>query len=321
MQDAPFHNDLAQGPEGGSAHWLEASDGVRLRMVWWPRENAKGTVLIFPGRTEYAEKYGRTAHDLHERGYACVSIDWRGQGLADRLLPDVRTGHVMDFTDYQRDLSAVLEALQELDAPAPRFLLAHSMGGCIGLRAVMDGLDVRACAFTGPMWGIKIAAALRPAAWALSWGSGYVGMAHTYAPGTKPEPLVQVEPFETNTLTGDRESYEWMQAHLDKVPEWGLGGPSLRWLNTALRECRSLAQRPSPNVPCLTFLGTDEDIVDTTRIHNRMNAWPNGTLRMIEGGRHEVLMETPAVRARIADELDVFFARHMNAPERSALSA
>ena len=37
----------------------------------------------------------------------------------------------------------------------PLHLLAHSMGGCIGLRAVIEGMPVAACVFTGPMWGIK----------------------------------------------------------------------------------------------------------------------------------------------------------------------
>ena len=176
MENAPLHNELAQGPDGGEAFWLTADDGVRLRMAWWPCEAARGTVLIFPGRTEYAEKYGRTARDMHDRGFAAISVDWRGQGLADRFLPDVRTGHVGTFTDYQRDVAAVVAALEALDAPRPWYLLAHSMGGCIGLRSVMDGLPVAACAFSGPMWGIKISAALRPAAWALSWGSGVVGL-------------------------------------------------------------------------------------------------------------------------------------------------
>jgi uncharacterized membrane protein YbhN (UPF0104 family) len=37
-----------------------------------------------------------------------LTIDWRGQGLADRMLPDRRIGHVGKFSDYQTDLAAVL---------------------------------------------------------------------------------------------------------------------------------------------------------------------------------------------------------------------
>ena len=61
---APFHRTLAQGPEYGSAQWVTAEDGVRLRAVSWGRDAPRGTVLIFSGRTEYAEKYGRVAAEL-----------------------------------------------------------------------------------------------------------------------------------------------------------------------------------------------------------------------------------------------------------------
>jgi len=50
----------------------------------WTGQHVKGTVLLFPGRTEYIEKYGPAAADFLARGFATVVIDWRGQGLADR---------------------------------------------------------------------------------------------------------------------------------------------------------------------------------------------------------------------------------------------
>ncbi|MEY4305747.1 MAG: hypothetical protein RIT52_1922, partial [Pseudomonadota bacterium] len=77
--EAPFHAKLADGPAGGYARWLQAADGVQLRVGVWPEGGTKGTVFLLPGRTEYIEKYGRAASDLAQRGYATVSIDWRGQ--------------------------------------------------------------------------------------------------------------------------------------------------------------------------------------------------------------------------------------------------
>jgi len=164
----------------------------------------------------------------------------------------------------------MVQAAERLDLPRPWHLLAHSMGGCIGLRAVMKGLDVASVAFSGPMWGIKMADALRPVAWSLSWGSRQVGMSHRYAPGTTPEHYVLTEPFETNKLTNDEDMWAYMGRQLRAHPALGLGGPSLHWLHEALRETRDLARHPSPNLPCLTILGSDEDIVDVPRVHDRM---------------------------------------------------
>ena len=309
MHEAPLLADLAEGPEGGAAWWLTAADGVRIRIGAWNRAGSRGTVLLFPGRTEYIEKYGRAAADLAACGYATLVIDWRGQGLSDRLLDDPMPGHVHHFADYQLDVAAMTDAARRLDLPRPWHLLAHSMGGGIGLRAVMLGLDVQDCAFSSPMWGIKMADALRPVAWSLSWSSRQLGMSHFYAPGTAGEHYVLTEPFETNKLTNDPEMYDYMARQLRAHPELGLGGPSLRWLHEALRETRDLARRPSPDLPCLTILGSDEQIVDVPRVLERMARWPGGHLEMVEGGRHETLMDTPETRARLFTLLCRFYGR------------
>ena len=95
MIEAPFHAELAEGPAGARAFWISSTDNLRLRVAHYPGPaDATGTVLMFPGRTEYAEKYGRVAADLADLGFHTLAIDWRGQGLADRMLEDRRAGHV-----------------------------------------------------------------------------------------------------------------------------------------------------------------------------------------------------------------------------------
>lgn len=313
MDTAPLYHDVADGPADGRAFWLRTQDGLRIRMGHWPHDPAgpvRGTVLLFPGRTEYVEKYGRAAGDFAQRGFDTVVIDWRGQGLADRMLDNRLTGHVLRFSDYQMDIAAVLEAVAALDLPRPLYLLAHSMGGCIGLRAVMEGLEVAACGFTGPMWGIQMAAATRPAAWALSWSSGWLGFGHQLAPGTRSQTYVLAEPFANNALTRDAEMYRYMQQQMTEYPDLALGGPSLRWLNGALVEMAHLARRPAPDVPCLTYLGSHERIVSPERITARIASWPNARLEMVQGGEHEVMMDLPATRAMIFDGLAAHYAAH-----------
>ena len=284
-------------------------DGVRIRVGHWPVTNAKGTVLIFPGRTEYIEKYGRTAAELTKRGYASVAIDWRGQGLADRLLENRAVGHVEVFEDYQLDIKITLSHMKRLGLPEPYHLLGHSMGGCIGLRALYDGLPVQTAVFSAPMWGIKMSPALRPIAWGLSSVSKPLGFSGIFAPGQQAETYVLRATALDNTLTSDATSFEILQQQLITHPELALGGPSLHWLNESLREMRTLSQRPSPDIPCLTFLGSDEAIVDPARIHERMGNWPRGELVILDKGRHEVLMETKALRDQVFDgAVDLFNA-------------
>lgn len=304
---APFHDDVAEGPKGGAAYWISSADAVRIRVAAWPKPDAKGTVLVFPGRTEYAEKYGRGAADLAQRGYATLAIDWRGQGLSDRATAEPLLGHVEDFAEYQLDVTAMLAAADALNMPKPFVLLAHSMGGCIGLRALLNGLPVKACAFTGPMWEISMSAVLRPATRAVSWASRQVGVSTTLASGSTTSPYVLANPFDGNSLTTDPDMYRYMQDQVRSYPDLGLGGPSMQWLNQALDETQELAAAASPDLPCLTFVGSFEQIVEIDHIKTRMKNWPNGQLIMVDGGEHEVLMERPQMRETVYDQIAAHF--------------
>ncbi|MGR3714699.1 MAG: alpha/beta fold hydrolase [Shimia sp.] len=314
MQSAPFHQDVADGPKA-NAYWLQTSDDVRIRVAHWPfagqvQDNSRGTVFMFPGRTEYVEKYGRTAADFAAIGYEMLSIDWRGQGLADRLIDNPRAGYVRDFSDYQKDIGAFLEAAVELDLPKPWFVVAHSMGGCIGLRAVLEGLPVKAAVFSGPMWGIMMSAAVKPGAWALMRLASTFGFSENFAPSTGADTYVMQQEFDGNTLTNDAGMYNYMRSQVQTYPDLALGGPSLHWLRESIEECAQLHAKPSPALPCLTFMGSDEQIVTQRRVFERMSRWDNGTLEIIPGGQHEVLMESTEVRAKVFAQINEFFDAH-----------
>lgn len=309
MSAAPWFGDIADGDEPHSL-WLKAADGVRLRAALWdvPDGDARGTVLLLPGRTEYVEKYSRAARDLQKRGYAVASLDWRGQGLADRALSDVMVGHVGGFQDYQADLDALVALVRARGLPEPWYLMSHSMGGCIALRGLLRGLPVKAAVFSAPMWGIAMAAWMRPAAMAVSTAAYWLGQRHRFAPTTGRKSYVAIAPFAGNVLTTDLEMFNWMRAQVVAHPELGLGGPSLGWLRAALDECGSLSRLGSPELPCLTVLGTAEKVVDAPPIHLRMARWPRGRLDLYPGAEHEVMMEPPSVRARFFDAAADLFA-------------
>lgn len=312
MENAPYDALVANGPENANAYWVNADDGVRLRVTEW-REggSSKGTVLIFQGRTENIEKYGRTVLALQDFGYCSFAIDWRGQGLSDRLTDDRMTGHVGAYSDYQRDVAAMMLAAATLDLPKPWFLLGHSLGACVGLRALIEGLPVEACAFTAPLWGLNISPLQRLAAWPLSWAAMATGKGHAYAPGTRGESYVLHTPFDENRLTQDRDMYQYYVDISEKLEEQQLGGPSMRWLFQTLKETRSLSKQRSPDLPCLTFCGADDTIVATHAAVNRMSRWPRGELEIIAGAKHDVLCETPKIRSKVLERIDLLFEQSL----------
>ncbi len=315
MRAAPFHAALAQGPQDGRCYWVTAADGVTLRIGHWPG-GARGTVLLLSGRSEWIEKYGRVATMLAARGYGVVTLDWRGQGLSQRLNADPAMGHVRRFSDYQRDISALFGALPALGLPDRLPVIAHSMGGCIALRALRPrGLlaATPAIAFSAPMWGL----ALSPGAWSglrvLTALARAGGRAARYAPGTADSTLAQT-PFEENMLTSDPDVYAELQHMVRTVPQLALAGPSLNWLQEALMEMRRLRALPSPAVPAHAALGSAERIIDTQAVEDRMARWPGGTLDVIDGAAHEIMMERPAICARFLDRATALFESAAAAP-------
>jgi len=304
---APFFSDIAHGPAGGAAHWTQTSDEMRVRVGHWNKAAAKGTVLIFPGRTEFIEKYGQVAQAFAIRGLASAAIDWRGQGLSDRLLENPLIGHVTHFTDYQKDVAAMIRVARAVELPRPYYLLAHSMGGAIGLRAVIEGVAVRAAAFSAPMWGLQIKPHLRPLAWMLSHSMPKVGQGHRLPPGTRMDHHVLTDGFKGNLLTRDPDQFEIMRQQLMAHPEITLGGPSYVWLREALLETRHLANRASPSLPALALLGTNERIVEMPPIQKRMSDWKGGRLELVPDGEHEVLMEAAPVTEPLFDAIAELF--------------
>lgn len=313
MTPAPVLGDDAGAAQ---ARWLTAADGVRLRALFWPLAGARGTVLMLTGRTEHAEKFGPTAARLAAAGYASAAIDWRGQGLSQRLTDDPRKGHVGRFSDYQLDLAAFVAAADQIGLPGPHVMLAHSMGGCIGLRALMGAHRFAAAAFSAPMWGILVPGG-RDALFARLLGTmARAGLSLRYAPPPASGPLsyLQSAPFAGNTLTTDPEAWDWMRAQLTANPELVVAGPTIGWVAAALAECRALARLPSPDLPCLTGLGGHERIVKPAAIESRMAQWPGGTLLRIPGAEHELLKESPPLRDGFLAAALELFDRHTAPP-------
>ncbi|RRH75497.1 alpha/beta fold hydrolase [Falsigemmobacter faecalis] len=296
----------------GVERWLTTSDGIGLRALLWPRPEARGTVLILNGRTEYAEKYGEAALALQAAGFSAATLDWRGQGLSQRLLPDPRKGHVSRFRDYQLDLAALTAVLRAPDFPEPFFMLAHSMGGAIGLRALAEGLPVKAAVFLAPMWGIRLPGPIGGLALQTFTATARTPLAAHYAPPPAggAAPSFELRGFTGNPLTGDPARWRQMGDYLRAHPDRDIAGPTVGWLAEALAECRALRALPSPALPCLTLSGAHERIVSLTAIRHRLSLWPQAVYHEWAGAAHELLMEAPATREAVLAGISVFLRSH-----------
>lgn len=286
--------------------------GMRLRMghlrpVGLPR----GTVVVLPGRAEFIEKYAETLTDLLDWGFATAILDWRGQGGSDRFLPQRDRGHVLAIEDYLADLDAVLARLDTLALPRPFLMLAHSMGGHIGLRHLHDHPDrFAAAAMSAPMFGIHLGLTPLPVARALCLAATRSGAGWRYAPGQRGVDLAHYV-FARNRLTTSPERYECLRRHVAETPELVLGGVTYGWLGAALSSIALTRQQgylESIRTPILILQAGREQVVS-----NRAEAMTASRLRaarlaVFPDARHELLQERDEIRIPVLSTIRAFFA-------------
>ena len=302
----PYFDDIVPTGSLPRTSWLNTCDRKRIRFAYWPG-SGRGTVVIFNGRTEYIEKYGDLADSFTDQGYSVSMHDWRGHGLSDRPVDDLRLCHVDDFAEYQLDVDAVLDALERIGAPKPYHLLAHSMGGCIGLRSLHRQLDFRSAVFLGPMWRIYLNRVARNIALALSFLAVHTRNSKSYIFGTNRQNYLHFAKIERNVLTSNQDMFHHLRSQIEIRPLLTLGGPSYGWLRAAVRETATLVDMPPPAHDALVLLGDVERVVDPKAVRIICSEWNNAEIRKIPGGKHELLMEDESIRNNIIGQIAEFY--------------
>ena len=297
--------DDAPVPASGQAEWFTGGDGARLRAALFSAAGpVRGGVVLSPGRTEPIEKHFETVRDLQARGFAVLVHDWRGQGLSHRLLPDRLRGHAAGFDDFLNDHRALLDAFADR-LHRPWIALGHSMGGALALLAIVRGEDrFAAAALSAPMLGVFTAGASPGVARLVAGLMGVLGAAGGYAlRGRHPADL----PFAGNALTHDQVRFDRWQAQLRAGPDLALGGPTWGWLDFALKVSAEIAAPGAleqVRIPVLLACAGEERLVINAASRAAAARLPRATLLEIRGSRHEILMETDAVRQRFWTAFD-----------------
>lgn len=297
-------------PQGAELVWFKGAAARNLRVCIVPAlalKQARGTVIVCPGRTEFIEKYFEVARELQGRGFAVVILDWPGQGRSERLLADSRKGHIDDFRTFMGALRLGLDELEDR-LPRPYVSLAHSMGGAIALAAITENLvQVKAAAFCAPLWGLRTKIfGIRYLVWAMR----VMGRSGDYA--RQPGPP---ERFHENIVTHDERRWQVQRDLVDASPDLEIGEITWGWLGATLSIVRTFARRSrlqQVSIPILVASAAKDKLVDN-RAHDRIcNALPNCEHIEIEGAMHEILMETDERR-------DVFWAAFDALLERAGI--
>ena len=296
-------------PDNFVVGMLKTPDGVGLRFARFaPPAGRRGTVCIFPGRTEWIEKYFETVRDLRSRGFAVAILDWRGQGLSDRALFDRHKGHVGSFSEFDIDLETFMREVVLPDCPPPIFALAHSMGATIVIRSVHRGQRwFDRIVLSAPMLGIALVNSMVIAG-AVMWGMRAWGLGTMYVPGRYPG-VLDLRPFAGNILTADPVRFARNAAILEAEPALALGGPTIAWCDAAFHAMRTISDPAYPSrirQPILAIAAGRDVIVSNTAIEEFATLLRAGSHLVVNGAQHELLMEQDRYRTQFWAAFDAF---------------
>jgi len=281
---------------------------VGARLLRYASWNAigptRGTILLLQGRAEFIEKYAtEVVGELLHRGFAVIAVDWRGQGLSDRPLADREKGHIDTFETYMADLRRFIDEIVAPTMLRPLLALCHSMGSHIFLRALSEqGTTPFAGAVTvAPMTGLKREGLLRTVVRLMppSMDQRYLIGAGRYG--------VRSQRFEGNVLTQDRRRFRFTEQWIAADPRLALGGPTFGWCRQALRSMAlGLASGALERIdlPILVVSAGQDALVDSATHGPVAARLPKGRLLAIAASRHEVMMETDAIRAEFWQAFD-----------------
>lgn len=129
---------------------LVAVDGVQLAVTKWEADTPRAVLIALHGMNDYAETFALPAPWwAEEAGITTYAIDQRGFGRS----PNV--GRWVGAETLAADLRAAVTAARRAHPDLPIFILGHSMGGAVVMKAESDApLEADGLILVAPgVWG------------------------------------------------------------------------------------------------------------------------------------------------------------------------
>jgi lysophospholipase len=290
-----------------------AADGAMLRWGHLPVSNARVQCVMVGGFGEFIEKQMETVRDLAGRGIAVWCLDWRGQGgsMRPRHLPT--RPRARKFDRDARDLADFAAA--KLTGKKPRLLIAHSMGGAIGLLCLRRHPRLfDAAILSSPMVGLRtgklppslLRVITRPAR-AAGLGVCFIPGAGKWRPDRIPSP-------ERSRVSADAERCRLRHAWFSVDPGLRLDEATYGWVDSALGLVARIKKPEflaAIRTPILMANPGREMVVSPAAQRHAARLLPDCTLVELPNSKHDPFLEHDSVRAYWFDCIDRFIAERL----------
>ena len=295
-----FYNSGKEGVFNGKAN-------IKIYYKIFEQANTQKAILISSGRTEAAIKYKELIFDLFNNGYSVYIHDHRGQGLSGRITENQEMGYIDTFQFYIDDMNHFYTHYLKPKNYKKTYLLAHSMGGAIGMTYLEQyPTHFNAAAFSSPMLGLK---------------PGICSVVKLLD-GDKPKYAIgesgynaNEATFKDNTLTGSKVRYDRMINAFAKTPEAKLGGATYHWINKSCLQFEYLFDNIDKiKTPFILFSAENEQIVYPYAHQKFITAAKElGKYCMayeVENAQHELLIEKDEQRIETINETLDFYHKY-----------
>lgn len=253
-------------------------------------KNAYGSAILVHGFTENGDKYAEIIYSLLQNGFDVLIYDQRGHGRSwrDERLKDDSLVHVARFAEYEKDLEAVLTAMEgKLNKPYSVF--CHSMGGAVTALLLEKRQDVIArAALCAPMIAPNRRGMPYWLCKTVTGGLRLIGKGRSRLFLSKP--YSERETFEGACSTG-KERFEWYSGVKDANPKFHNNGPSYGWMLEALNITRTLLKAGAvEKIACpVKIYSADDDWEVINEYQQRFAArLKQGSIQTVPHSRHEI---------------------------------
>jgi len=262
------------GEAGGRIHWRR-----------WPAEDPRALVVIVHGYGEHGGRYARLAARLVDEGFEVWAADHRGHGMSEGP-----RGVLTTIEDAVADVDRLVDLAVAERPGIPVFMLAHSMGGAIGLRYALthqdrlDGLILSSAAVS--LEGFGIPAIQRRIVKLIG----------------RVAPKLPVNKLPLHGISRDPEEVRIY----DEDPLVHRGAQPARTVSELLEAMATLpGEVTGLRIPLLVVAGTDDPLVPAAAsrdIAARAGS-ADKTLTVYDGFVHELINEPPEDRERVTQDL------------------
>ncbi len=233
-------NQLTPVPNDFEWQFIETDPGVKLRTGLLNHASPKGTVIVVPGFTGAIETMMREITQIHAAGYRVAAIEYRGQGLSYRPLPNhPEKGYVEDYALLANDLAKFTRQLKRINEPV--FFFSISKGAHITMRmAAEHDLGIDGYALIVPMIQINSGGFSHEALARLSTAVTAVGLGAAYTPGASSWPGEKLVFGEATGCNANAKTAQTQSAVFAMNEKLRTKGVTYKWLSETTKSTKLL---------------------------------------------------------------------------------